>query len=223
MMFYKFAIFFVFIVFSAFSQTGPVMEIDGGSDISTGNHRRGVEVVYEIKFKNIGDSALKISSVQTSCGCSTALTSSDNLAPGEEGSIKFTFNGNGFGKVTKSVYVVTNEAANPNHSINLTMTMIDPVTLNPQSIISEGKVGEELKKTATIFNSNDKDLDITEITSNTPVIKISSDKMHLTTGEAASLDISITIYEESAINAAIIIKTSEGEFQIPVLIEVKSN
>jgi len=101
------------------------------------------------------------------------------------------------------------------------MNMLDPVVLNPQSIMTEGKVGQELEQIATITNSYDKDLDINEITSNTPVIKIQSDKTHLTTGEAASLKISIKIYEESAINAAIIIKTSEGEFQIPVLVEVK--
>jgi len=73
------------------------------------------------------------------------------------------------------------------------------------------------------LNSMDKEIDITEIISNTPVIKISSDKMALQSGEAASLDISIKIYEESAINAAIIIKTTEGEFQIPVLVDVKTN
>ncbi|HJY62918.1 MAG TPA: DUF1573 domain-containing protein [Ignavibacteria bacterium] len=223
MIFVKYIFFIAFVFSLVFSQTGPVMFIEGGADVNTGNHRRGNEVVYEIKFKNTGDSDLKITSVSTSCGCSSALTSSDNIAPGSEGTIKFTFNGQGFGKVTKAVYIVTNETANPNHSINLSMIMIDPVTLNPQSIISEGKVGDELKKTATIFNSDTKDIEITEISSNTPVIKITSDKMHLASGEAASLDILIKIYEESAINAAIIIKTSEGEFQIPVLVDVKAN
>jgi hypothetical protein len=47
--------------------------------------------------------------------------------------------------------------------------------------------------------------------------------MQIHGGENASLDISIMIYEESAINAAILIKTTEGEFQIPVLVDVKSN
>ena len=105
----------------------------------------------------------------------------------------------------------------------MTMNMADPVTLNPGSIITEGKVGDELKQTASILNSFDKTIEITEITSNTPVIKITSDKMSIGSGEAASLNISIKIYEESAINAAIIIKTSEGDFQIPVLVDVKTN
>lgn len=207
----------------AFAQTGPKMEVEGGDDVNTGSHMKGKVVNYEIKFKNAGNEDLKISSVQTSCGCSSALLTNDLVKPGESGSINFTFNGQGFGQVMKNVMVTTNEGESTVHTIHVNMSMVDPITLNPQSIITEGKVGDELTQTATITNSFDKEINITEVTSNTPVIKITSDKMTLNSGEAASLSISIKIYEESAINAAIIIKTSEGEFQIPVLVEVKSN
>lgn len=214
---------FVILPLSVFAQTGPKIEINGGENINTGSHRRGVEVKYEISFKNVGDQDLLITNVQTTCGCSSALASNDPVKPGESGTIKFTYNGQGMGSVTKVVVITTNETGNLQHNVNLTMNMADPITLNPGSIITEGKVGDELKQTATILNSMDKEIDITEIISNTPVIKISSDKMALQSGEAASLDISIKIYEESAINAAIIIKTTEGEFQIPVLVDVKTN
>ncbi|MFI5211346.1 MAG: DUF1573 domain-containing protein [Ignavibacteria bacterium] len=205
------------------AQTGPKLEIEGGETINTGNHMRGKEVNYEIQFKNTGDADLAISGVSTSCGCSTALASSNLVKPGESGSVKFTFNGNGFGNVTKSVTINTNETPTAFHTVQLSMNMVEPITLNPQSIMTEGKVGEELKQTATIVNSLDKEVSLLELTSNTPVIKIVSDKMVLNPGETATLGISIMIYEESAINAAIIIKTTEGELQIPVLVDVKTN
>ncbi len=211
----------LFLPFVVFAQIGPKMEVEGGENIAAGKFLRGKEVNYEIKFKNSGDADLKINSVQTSCGCSSALLSSDMIKPGEAGSIKFTFNGQGFGEVMKSVIVTTNEGENYYRTIHVNMNMVDPIAVNPQSIITEGKVGDELKQTATIVNSLDTDVEITEITSNTPVIKITSDKMVLKSGEGASLSISIKIYEESAINAAIIIKTSAGEFQIPVLVDIK--
>lgn len=213
----------LFLPLFVFAQQGPKMEVEGGENLTAGNYLRGKEVEYVINFKNTGDSELKISSVQTSCGCSSALASSDVLKPGEAGSIKFTFNGQGFGQVMKSVIVSTNEVESNYHTIHVNMNMVDPLSVNPQSIITEGKVGDELHQTATILNSLDKNVNIMEITSNTPVIKITSDKTELKSGEGASLDISIKVYEESAINAAIIIKTSEGEFQIPVLVDVKSN
>jgi hypothetical protein len=206
-----------------FAQAGPKMEVEGGNSIQTGSHIRGKEVVYEVKFKNTGDEDLKVNSVSTSCGCSSALVSSDLIKPGEIGSIKFIFNGQGFGQTTKSLMVMTNEKENNYHNIQISMNMVDPLLISPQSIITEGKVGEELTQVATVTNSLDKEVDITEVTSNTPVIKITSDKMALGSGEAASLNIKIKIYEESAINAAIIIKTTEGEFQIPVLVDVKPN
>ncbi len=206
-----------------FAQTGPKLEVVGGDNINIGIHKRGVEVKYEITFKNVGDQDLKITGVQTTCGCSSALAGSDAVKPGETGTIKFTFNGQGMGIVSKAIMIYTNEAGSTTHNVQLTMNMADPITVNPGSIITEGKVGDELKQVATILNSMDKEIDIMEITSNTPVIKITSDKMKLLSGEAASLSILINIYEESAINAAIFIKTSEGEFQIPVLVDVKAN
>ncbi|MCC6865144.1 MAG: DUF1573 domain-containing protein [Ignavibacteria bacterium] len=207
--------------FSLFTQ--PKIEIEGGNAINTGNHRRGEEVNYEIKFKNSGNEDLKIYSVQTSCGCSSALADTNAVKPGEGGIISFKYNGQGMGSVTKAVMILTNMPENNTETVNMTMNMVDPVSLNPGSIITEGKVGDEIKQKASITNSMDKEIDITEITSNTPVIKITSDKMALLSGETANLDISIKIYEESAINAAIIIKTTEGEFQIPVLVDVKSD
>ncbi len=205
-----------------FAQTGPVLTIDGGENINAGSFPKDKEVNFNISFKNSGDSDLKVISVVPTCGCSSALASDSILKPGDAGSIKFTFNGHGFGNVTKNLIVNTNESANNYHTLHITMNMIEPVALNPQSIISEGKVGEDINKTATITNSQDKPLDISEITSNSPVIKVTSDKMTLNSGEAASLNINIKIYQDSAINAAVIIKTSEGEYQIPILIDVKA-
>jgi len=46
-----------------FSQSGPKMEIEQGESINTGSHQRGKQVIYEIKFKNTGDSDLKITGV----------------------------------------------------------------------------------------------------------------------------------------------------------------
>jgi len=206
-----------------FSQTGPKFSVDGGESINTGTHMRGKEVKYEIKFKNSGDAELKISNVSTSCGCSTALISADVIKPGEDGTISFTFNGNGFGMVSKAVNVITNEAAGLNtHSIVMTMNMVDPVNLTPNSIITEGKVGDEISQKVTVANFFDKDIAINEVSSNSPAVKVSCDKQSIAVGETATIDISIKLYEESDVNAAVTIKTSEGEFQVPVLVTAKA-
>ncbi len=215
-----FSILFPLIVFS---QAGPKLEVIGGETIDAGSHTRGQAVHYDIRFKNTGDADLHINSVSTSCGCSTALASSDTIKAGEDGSIDFNFNGNGFGPVAKNVFINTNENGNSVHTLLVTMNMVDPLTLNPASIMTQAKVGEEVKQTATLQNSSDKEVSISEVSSNSPVVKVTSDKTTIGTGEMVSFDITIKIYEDSPVNAAVIIKTSEGEYQIPILVDIKSN
>ena len=165
---------------------------------------------------------MKILSVSATCGCSSALASNQDLKPGEEGIINFTFNGIGMGSVTKSIVVNTNEKENNNHVISLTMNMVDPVTLSPSSIVTQGKVGEEINQTATMIDGLDKPITINEVVSNSPAVKVSSDKTEISKGETATINISIKIYEDSPVNAAVFIRTSEGEFQIPILVDVLS-
>jgi hypothetical protein len=217
------AVLFIIFPVIAFAQTGPHFLVDGGESIQTGTHMRGKEVHYEIRFKNDGDSDLKIVSVSTSCGCSTALASDSIIQPGGSGTINFTFNGNGMGQVAKGVNVYTNEAEGKNvHTMVVSMNMVDPVTINPQSIITEGKVGDELTQTATLTNFYDKPIVISEVTSNSPAVKVTSDKTTIDLRETATITISIKIYEESAVNAAAIIRTDAGEFEIPILVDVKA-
>ena len=198
----------------------PKFESVDGNNINTGNHIKGQPVTYEVKFKNSGDADLAIKSVSTSCGCSTALTSNNSVKPGEAGSINFTFNGQYTGQISKSIYITTNEAE-ASHTVTMTMTMVDPLSVNPNSIISEGKVGDEINQIATITNSLDKDVTISEVSSNSPVVKVTNDKTVLKTGEAASVNITIKIFEDSPVNAAVVIKTSEGDYQIPIFVDIK--
>lgn len=213
------------ILFSTFvfSQTGPKLEVTGGENINVGDRPKGKEVHYEIKFKNTGDDDLKILSVSTSCGCSTALATAELVKPGDDGTVNFTFNGNYSGPVAKNVFINTNETPNNTHTLLIRMNMVDPLALNPASIITSGKVGEELTQTVSLLNSLATEVTISEVTSNSPVVKAVSNKTTIGGGDSASFNISIKIFEDSPVNAAVIIKTSEGEYQIPILVDIKTN
>jgi hypothetical protein len=53
--------------------------------------------------------------VKTSCGCTAALISKDNIEPGEEGTIKVELNTkNRSGKMSKTITVLTNDPVDPN-------------------------------------------------------------------------------------------------------------
>lgn len=74
---------------------------------------QGEKVSYEYKFKNTGQSDLKIRKIRASCGCTATSTTKDIIKPGETGSIKTTFNSSHKrGKQYKTITVITNAPKN---------------------------------------------------------------------------------------------------------------
>jgi hypothetical protein len=69
----------------------------------------------EFKFTNGGKSDLLIRHVRATCGCTAVQqgTQGVGIKPGESSSIKATFSSGGYnGKVTKAIYVYTNDPQN---------------------------------------------------------------------------------------------------------------
>jgi hypothetical protein len=69
----------------------------------------------EFKFTNVGKSDLMIRQVRSSCGCTAVQQGPQNegIKPGQSSSIKATFNSGSYsGKVTKAIYVYTNDPKN---------------------------------------------------------------------------------------------------------------
>ena len=69
----------------------------------------------EFKFKNEGKTDLVIRYVRATCGCTAVLQGNQGVGikPGESSSVKAVFNSGGYtGKVTKAIYVYTNDPKN---------------------------------------------------------------------------------------------------------------
>ena len=85
-----------------------------------GKIKQGEILNYEFIFKNEGDAALKVEKVETSCGCTAALVSSNNLEPGQEGKIKATFDSRGYaGKVVKYIFFESNDPDSPRTELKI--------------------------------------------------------------------------------------------------------
>ena len=52
----------------------------------------GGKVSHEFTFTNVGEEPLKITSARAECGCTTPEYPKDEIAPGESGTIKVTYN-----------------------------------------------------------------------------------------------------------------------------------
>lgn len=92
-----------------------------------GKVKQGQSVTYEFIFENQGDAPLFIEKVETSCGCTAALLSEKNIAPGKKGKIKSTFDTQGYGgRVTKYIFVESNDPSHPRVELAVTAEVQTP-------------------------------------------------------------------------------------------------
>lgn len=86
----------------------PIMQFDR-SLVYLGKIKEGEKISYTYHFRNKGNLALKIISVNASCGCTTPKWSQNIIQPGGKGFIKVTFDSKGKeGKILKTVTAYCN-------------------------------------------------------------------------------------------------------------------
>lgn len=79
-----------------------------------GKVNEGDKVNHTFTFVNKGSANLIIKDIKTSCGCTAALLSQDNLAPGQEGTLKIELDTkNRSGKMSRTVTINSNDPNDP--------------------------------------------------------------------------------------------------------------
>src|SRR2546428_12117189 len=104
------------------------------------------QAVAHFKYENVGKTPVHFTSVHASCGCTTAQTQNEQVAPGEKGEITATFNiGGRTGTQVKTVTVQTDDP-DPSHSTTvLTLKAVITPLLEIQPALVYWQNGEEPK------------------------------------------------------------------------------
>lgn len=96
---------------------------------------QGEQVPHVFSFSNTGDQTLSIDRVNSSCGCTAALISEKTLAPGGKGEVKVSFDSTRFrGQVTKTVYLYSNDPAQPVMQLFIRGNVKESVTIDPVQV-----------------------------------------------------------------------------------------
>lgn len=127
----------------------------------------GSAVRHDFYFTNTGNATLRIVSVNTSCGCTTAGEWTREVAPGGSGKIPLQFNsGNFSGPVTKTATVMSTDAATPSVTLMIKGNVWRPLEVNPP--VAMLNVNSELVSNATatvhIINHTPEPLEVFEPT-----------------------------------------------------------
>ncbi len=106
-------------------EKAPVFKL-ASSTIDLGTIPGSTAKEVEFKFTNEGKSDLTIRHVRSTCGCTAVLQGQVGVGikPGESGSVKAVFNSGSYkGKVTKAIYVYTNDPKNSEVILMLNATV----------------------------------------------------------------------------------------------------
>lgn len=89
----------------------------------------------QYKFKNVGKGILKISHVQSTCGCTVPELSKKEYNPDESGVIDVTFHAPAYpGLITKHLYIVSNDPANSRAELTIKGTVVVKVVIDPDKV-----------------------------------------------------------------------------------------
>jgi len=126
------------------------------------------QAVAHFKYENVGSTPIHFKSVHASCGCTTAQTQNEQVAPGQKGEITATFNiGGRTGTQVKTVTVQTDD---PEPStIVLTLKAVITPLLEFQPTLVYWQIGEEPKpKIITAKANKDAAIKKLDVASSTP-------------------------------------------------------
>lgn len=101
-------------------ENAPVFNV-AQTTVDIGKMEQAATRDVEFKFTNQGKRDLIIRNIRPSCGCTAIQQGNTTVKPGESSSIKATFNsGSNTGKVTKAIYVYSNDPKNSEVVLMLT-------------------------------------------------------------------------------------------------------
>jgi hypothetical protein len=191
----------------------PKIEAIPGTTLDLGDYYRGQKPEQLITLKNVGTDTLRISEVKAQCGCTATLLSKKVLGPSQEGELKITFDTHSYsGKVTKQVYVSSNDSTTPKLTISFTTNVLEVLTINPGYFaFDQAKLDSTYTKTLTITNPSQKQaVKITSIKSPSDQIKVTLMKNELMPGEQTQLQATFHAAKSGTDNGVIELTTDQA-------------
>jgi len=155
-----------------------------------------------------------IESVHSSCGCTAALLSSKQIAPGDMGEIKTTFDSSNFrNAIHKTITMTTNDPESATVKFQIKGQVKEELALDPARV-SFGKLapGAQVEQQVFIKNSSKKVIILEQPTATNPDIQASLARTTLEPGEQVELKVTAQVPEDAKrLSGYIMISTDYGK------------
>lgn len=200
---------------------GPKISVEK-TELHFGEIFQGEKVEYVFPFRNSGTAPLLIERVRSSCGCTAALVSSSELAPGAGGEVRAVFDSARFaGEVQKSVYLYSNDPLQPMVQFSLRGSILQELTLTPPLVdLGEIKVGAAKEVRLVLANQGDEPIALLGVDVLAPDLAAELAATTVLPGDTVELRLkSVPGAERKRLNGYLLVKTGSSrvpELRIPV-------
>ena len=135
-------------------RTQTKLEVVGSSAVTLGDVYEGSPVKREIVLRNTGKNAMRIDSVRTSCGCTSASVPSRTIRPGEKLKIPVTFDTNNLaGSFKRTVLIRPSDSPKDSIVVSFGMKIFPVIEVSPRYIsFGRVKIGQAVTKTVRLQN-----------------------------------------------------------------------
>ncbi len=144
--------------------SGPVIEIEPRT-FNLGELQQKTMHRVRAHIRNAGTETLRISSVTSDCGCAVAQLPDSVLSPGDTTSVLITLSTRHYsGKITKHIYLKSNDPGAPSAPITLKALVRQIVTLRPLAVdFGTVLLGETPTRTLTVAAAQVERLEIASV------------------------------------------------------------
>jgi hypothetical protein len=170
--------------------TQPKIKVLPEPMFDIGDYYQGQKAEHLLTVKNVGTDTLKIADVKAQCGCTATMMAEKVLAPGQEGKLSITFDTHSYtGKVTKQVWITSNDTSSPKTTIQFTANVTQVLSFSPTYLgFNDIKADSTYTKTITITNPSQKQsVKILTASSKSEMLKVEIMKNQLMPGEQTQL------------------------------------
>lgn len=191
----------------------------------------GKQARTSFTVRNVGNQALVIDRVRTSCGCTRAELSSKDLPRNESTELTVTFDSSGLtaGKKVKTVFLESNDRNSPVTRVNIFATVIREIIVEPERLVTRlAGFNDRLDFSLTVRNQSALPLTLrlSNIQGSLTKAALNPQEVSVQSGSESQFTITLELTEKNSpqyFNGRIILETSHpGEkwIGIPYFIKV---
>jgi hypothetical protein len=159
----------------------------------------GESIIHTFNFINTGTTALKITRISKSCGCTTAKVAKTDVLPGEAGSVLVTMAAKRYkGKQEETVTVYSNDPGSPASVLTIHGVIKAGFAVLPQGVhFADVKKGETVTKRVQLLQLSSSPLTLNRVEANEK--HVSTEVSEITEENKTGFNINITLKPEAPV------------------------